>query len=610
MHDKRENWRSLANPLKFVNRIFAYKNLGGREYEPLSLARNSSLNGKVELIVIETDFSWNAEYHRKIIGKAISNRIYYGLFGTDPYKRFNVEKNGNSARAKPGDVAVLVRDRKFLPWITYFLKRNNVPFIVFKGSGFLETEEIRDALAVISFLENPADDLSLIAILRSPIFGFSDDLILKISVLSGKTFYEKMKNAFRAEKLFTNTEFEMIRRFIEIVEPLFPLYQAEKPSNAIMKFLEKSWAWMLYAALPDGAQRIENLKKFILYLLEYEKRSFSGDVIEWMVSLKENESEAPVELEGDDAVKILTIHAAKGLEFPVVVLPLWKFERKGGKSSDLIIDRANIALKYFDPLKGEIEDEEFKIMREKEKERLKEEEERLLYVALTRAKDHLSLIFDENFVSENKPEKLPELYKNMKSLLKNDSEVNIDCYQIPIDELEKKEIIAYEASIEKFISIGNFDDFMLTKAKPMVKAAESYIEISATELAEAIYKKDEFKETDERVREYASDFGSLVHDIIIFEPERIDNFIEDFVKRFEFCKPEDIRTQINNIIEKFRNSELYNFMRGKQNLTILREFPFSLRRKNLIINGRIDLLVLSGKEAYIIDIKSDRIEDN
>lgn len=305
--------------------------------------------------------------------------------------------SGRNEEVRPvrfSDIAILMRSRSNIEQLTTALRRENVPFLVYSGAGFYRTQEIEDIRSYLSFLHNPDDDIALAATLHSPFFNVSD---AGLFVISQRDIYSSLW-----EKLLKYTPIEgfaadeFILRARRILQELLPLAPRLTIPTLIRRILEIS-GWNGIIATHDRTSQMEaNVEKLIGIAREFEHKGFRNlyDFVEELATLgsaEAKESEAAI-LTTEDVVNVMTIHAAKGLEFPVVAL-YNSNSRTGNNSSGIELTsqfgasfEPPIILEGYTVRQPAFLSQAAQLLRRKAE---KAEEKRLLYVALTRAKDHL-----------------------------------------------------------------------------------------------------------------------------------------------------------------------------------------------------------------------------
>ncbi|GAB4541388.1 MAG: hypothetical protein Fur0020_10780 [Thermodesulfovibrionia bacterium] len=381
----RENFRSLPAIIDFTNHIFR-KVMSPEEDAPLWKAAYSHFHpcrsdipdsgrGRVELIIHDGDYK-NMTDIKKNEAEILSKRILGIVGNMEIFDR----KESVRRRCRFEDIAILLRKRTHLRRYEDALRRYRIPFVTVKGIGFYQEPEIAILRALTYFLSNPADDYSLYVLLKSPFFMIDDGSIIRLMSGNGRTLFTKLRDS---DALPNN-----LIRALDHIEEWQSMTSHLPLSELIEAALIRTGAWRYF----HEPQRRANIKKFIRIIegLEADGRSLQKirDFLERTYH-KEEESKANVNTEGMDAVKIITIHSAKGLEFPIVFIPGLEERFRQKQQESLIYERDGHF--YFksitDPLIRKM-DRDFHLHLQKEFE----EEKRLLYVAMTRAQDALFLV--------------------------------------------------------------------------------------------------------------------------------------------------------------------------------------------------------------------------
>jgi ATP-dependent helicase/nuclease subunit A len=302
------------------------------------------------------------------------------------------EGSDSNRPAEFGDIAILARSRSGFESLTTALRRSGIPFVIHSGKGFFSTQEIIDVHSYLSFLHNPNDDLSLAAVLRSPFFGCSDADIysLRGSNSSGAkttTLWERL-----CALAPTNKEDSPLVRAQLLLGEMIPL-AARMPIPSLIRLLLERSGWRAVISSAERAAQMEaNIEKLIDFAREFEHKGFRNlyDFVEELSVLatgETDESEATIQA-GVNAVNIMTIHSSKGLEFPIVVL--YQTNKRSPNPPALLVNN-DIGITF--PLPNEEEGDiltPLQLLASNRKQIAEEAEaKRLLYVALTRAKDHL-----------------------------------------------------------------------------------------------------------------------------------------------------------------------------------------------------------------------------
>lgn len=365
-----ENYRSGINIIDFVNRTFARIMQRGRlgpkwrtQYESFNAIRG--ITGKVELLETKKGENENqneAENVAKRIGELVGKEDIY-VRGAD-----NREVK---RKVKQGDIAILLRKRTHLADFEEALTKKKVDYVVVNGLGFYQQPEIIIIRALLFSLLEPSDDYNLYLLLKSRIFSVTDEQIFEMISREGLTFYDKIK---------ANKKLKIILEHAALINDL-PL------SHILESFMEKTEGWKIFWE----KQRAANIKKFIEIVQNFETRGDSFQDIRAYFEArveKDEEPKANVNTEDTDVVKIMTVHTAKGLEFPVVFFVRMGEElRKDRDSIKINEGRESTGILYCPDRKIREQVDEFKELALKEEE----EEKRIFYVAVTRARDLLVL---------------------------------------------------------------------------------------------------------------------------------------------------------------------------------------------------------------------------
>jgi ATP-dependent helicase/nuclease subunit A len=287
----------------------------------------------------------------------------------------------------PGDVGVLFRTREGHALFEAALARRRVPFYVYKGLGFFDAEEVKDVLALVSFFADPASSLRSAAFLRSRFVRLSDEAL--------KLLAPDIARSLTGEWPAAGVQLQDDdRERLTLVRGALPgwidLADQVPPAELVDRVLTES-AYAVEIGGPGFDQARENLKKIRGLIRRIQNRGYAtlGRIADYFSGLAAGGDESNAIVDAADAVNLMTVHAAKGLEFPVVFL-VNLGKGSGGSRDDIRVVPPPFTGEDADddgePLVA-IRDHEDVGDREDEKER--EETKRLLYVAMTRARDRL-----------------------------------------------------------------------------------------------------------------------------------------------------------------------------------------------------------------------------
>ncbi len=278
------------------------------------------------------------------------------------------------------DIAILLKKRTHLAPYEEALRNYSIPFVAVKGIGFHQENEISTLRALVFFLSNPHDDYSLYMLLKSPLLNMDESFILQLTGLEGESLFEKMGNdVAESVRAGSPRPYDILQYWLSLL-PKMPV------AELIEHILVSTKAWRFF----HEEQKRANIKKFIRIVEDLEAKGKSlikiRDFLERAVS--ENEAKANVNTEGMDAVKIMTIHAAKGLEFPVVIVPGIEEQFSSRAGDNLIYEReGSFFFKSVPEPCIRKQDDDFQMHEAREEE----EQKRLFYVAVTRAEEALIL---------------------------------------------------------------------------------------------------------------------------------------------------------------------------------------------------------------------------
>ena len=362
---------------------------GQVDYEALVPRRPAGEPDPVEVFVIprgqqvedESDDESDAPDAGELQAMFVPARIRAMVDGNEKIRSAkDGEKPGN---IRYGDIAILLRSRSRLPVLEEALTKYRIPFVVNAGLGFYSSQEIFDLTNYLTFLLDNNSDIDLLTVLRSPFFGISENELLAISTFKGDTLLERLR-----AHVASGSAAEEVKYALSVLEDEIALVHRLTIPELINRILERTGWLGAYALSPAGRQRLANLRKLLSIAREFEGRGFNNlyDFVERIKYLEKaaREGQAPVE-ESVDAVKVMTVHAAKGLEFPVVFLPFC--DAATHRSRKLVVsDDVGI----LPDIAGEFP-AELGLYRRLESVSEQAETARLFYVACTRAMDKLVL---------------------------------------------------------------------------------------------------------------------------------------------------------------------------------------------------------------------------
>lgn len=289
---------------------------------------------------------------------------------------------------RPGDIALLFRTRESHRTFEAALERRRVPFYVYKGLGFFDADEIKDVLAALAWLAAPESDLRAAAFLRSRVVRLSDRALKALApALAGALTGAVAPPAIERLEPDDRARLELARAS---APAWLSLVDRVPPAELLDRLLSES-AYAVETRGPGVAQARENLKKIRGLVRRIQNRGYAtvARLVEYFSQMVAGGDESNAIVDAVDAVNLMTVHAAKGLEFPVVFIV--NLAKGSGGSRDPV----RVSLPPFDGDDEELADvaigEHESDADRDEEARDAEETKRLMYVAVTRARDRLYL---------------------------------------------------------------------------------------------------------------------------------------------------------------------------------------------------------------------------
>ncbi|MEG1441333.1 MAG: 3'-5' exonuclease, partial [Oscillospiraceae bacterium] len=303
---------------------------------------------------------------------------------------------GKTRDIKYGDIVILMRgQKKSAPIFETALENENIPVYTQVGHSYLGSIEVMTVLSFLQIIDNPYQDIPLIAVMRSPLFGFTADELAVIRVASPKSnFFDALNVAEDVKSL----------EFCSTLNELRNQSEYMGIDEIVWKICTEFHYFALVGAMVGGEIRQANLKLLFERAVEYEQTSLDGlfgfmNYIETIKSEDKDLSAVKAFSDGDDVVRIMTIHASKGLEFPVVILAdtAKRFNSQDMNKKILWHTDMGISMDYVDVQKRvRYPSVATSLMKERKTIQSKSEEMRLLYVAFTRAKEKLIISTTSN----------------------------------------------------------------------------------------------------------------------------------------------------------------------------------------------------------------------
>jgi ATP-dependent exoDNAse (exonuclease V) beta subunit len=379
----RSNYRSRPQVLAAVNFLFA--GAFGDEYQPLAASAEFAdpvFGHPVELLVTDkASYRGNGVHWRMGEARAIAARV---------------RELVDSGEAVPGEIVVLFAAGTDAERYEEALRVEGLPTFRATGRGYFGQQQVVDLLAYLRLLHNRYDDLALATVLASPFVGVSNDtLVLIRRNAQRRPLFTALEKGI--EEGLSAEDDRLLRAFRQRYERLVRVSARAGLERLCEQILAEHDYDLAVLARWDGTRRFANLRKLGRLARQYEAirgRDLAGFVrfVREQDALGAKELEAVAEEEGADAVRLLTIHAAKGLEFKVVIVADAGRDIGGPRSGDEIVALSDgrFGFRMVHPTRGDRRPVfGFEEVREAEREQERAERLRLYYVAMTRAIDRL-----------------------------------------------------------------------------------------------------------------------------------------------------------------------------------------------------------------------------
>ncbi|OIO38349.1 MAG: hypothetical protein AUJ72_02680 [Candidatus Omnitrophica bacterium CG1_02_46_14] len=626
-----ENHRSRKELITFIN--FLFKNMGSSaSFYPLEAKKNFTPSNRaaVSLLCVlrEKEESGDLDKARVLEARSIAAAIN------------EMRSQGIEYR----DIAILFRSLTKSYLYEKELNDSGIPYALAKGGGFYEKPEILDFINFLKLIENPGLDIALAGVLRSPLVHLSDDALFWIAEIAKKEdpkapLVSALDQISKIRGL-TSADRQKLEDFKRLLDGLRKAKNGLTLSEILEKILKETVYDAKVLTRPDGRQTLANVLKLISLARTMEDKNIVGvgDFIRYAEYLREAEvieNEARLTAGSENVVTLSTIHAAKGLEFSsVIVADMGRQEPKGRKDNFLAYPGLGFGLKLNLPGSQEaIQDFSYSEIDKALKKKEAAEEERLLYVALTRAKESLVLSG-----SLNRDPASGEIKKNsswmsriVQTLLWNpkregEGEMSVGGVALKIASIIRKPIKAAlsESRLQSKLPISDREVTALIKRLQITtKAYDESEDHTVTDLLLAsretppIFKKflvGQDKAIGPDVWEVATprnEFGTLYHKAMEY------SILHRSKKIISLNLPPALfqtlalteQTELKENVKKFWRGDLGQLVHEAKKCYT--ELPFIYKTPKGILRGQIDLVLQTRSgEWVIIDYKTNKISPN
>jgi len=377
------NYRSRPEVLAVVNHLFG-EDFGG-EFQPLAASGefpDPVFGSPVELLVTDkSSYAGDDRLHwRRAEAKSIARRVHELV---------------DAGAASPGEIVLLFAAGTDAEWYEQELRALGLPTYRATGKGYFGQQQVVDLLSYLRLLHNRYDDEALVSVLASPFVGISNDgLVLLRRAAPRRPLFAGIERG--VPEAMPPRDAQLLRAFRQRYDRLAAIAARSSLERLCERIVTEHDYDLAVLARWDGRRRYANLRKLARLARSYEE--LRGPDVEGFVrfvrdqeAVGARELEAAAEEEGADAVRLLTIHGAKGLEFKVVVVAdAGRDKAPPAPDEILALSDGRFGFRVADPITSERRGAfEYEAVREARKAEEREERLRLYYVAMTRAKDRL-----------------------------------------------------------------------------------------------------------------------------------------------------------------------------------------------------------------------------
>ena len=299
------------------------------------------------------------------------------------------------------DIVILMRSMRWSSDLAEEFKREKIPLYADSSKGYFEAIEVMIMMNLLKIIDNPYQDIPLASVLRAPFVGLTENELAEIRLANPRSsFYEAMQSYLQQTNPMQEETRQKVQQFNEQLTNWRDFSRRGSLADLIWTIYLETHYFEMVGAMANGKQRQANLRALHDRAIAYEKSSFRGlfrflRFIDRMRSRGDDLGIAKSIGEGEDVVRLVTIHSSKGLEYPVVFVAgiNGKFNMMDFRGSYMFDQDFGIAVKAIDPEHRVVSTSlPYLALKEKKIAKMKAEEMRILYVAMTRAKEKLILL--------------------------------------------------------------------------------------------------------------------------------------------------------------------------------------------------------------------------
>jgi len=393
------SFRTHGAGTAFVNEVFS--GLMGADYVPIQAARTElPPKASVEILLAAPGAlgSFDAAGASRAQAAVVAQQIADML---DDGEQIVWDADAKSWRAvRAGDVAILFARMTNSLDYERELQRRSVPYYVIAGTGFFRQQEVFDVLNALAAIEDPFDDIALFGTLRSSLFGLTDNTLMHLAESCSPPYFASLTGGGVVENLDTD-QAEALAAAVDLLARLHRVKDAVATDALLERLLDATGYEATVLSQFQGRRMLGNVRQVVDLARASAADGVSlGDFLtetRRQVLSESRYEQAAVAGERENVVRLMTIHKAKGLQFPVVVVPDLNAGHHPATGPLLVRGDWGLTLRYLGQAGGEDNANEqpepltHRLARWLEDEEDRAEDIRRLYVAVTRHQDHLIL---------------------------------------------------------------------------------------------------------------------------------------------------------------------------------------------------------------------------
>lgn len=602
-----QNFRSLPDVLSFVNDFFTRSGLlkdVEDPYGPMGWHRAEEGGCHIEVLIPELRDDAKAADYRDAEAALLANRILAMCAGPSPVRVYD-KARAALRDASFGDVAILLRSFSDVYRYERALRMAGVPYSVVSGTGFYERQEVLDLRNLLTVLSDPWNEMALLAVLRGPVGALSDDALVQLSGFPSRG--NGLAAAVYGDA--STGDAEQDERLAHVRALLADLGELrDLPLDTLVhRVLDRSELEAVVLGQFLGVQRAMNLRKVANLASTFARTQnatlasfvrYLGDVASTAI----REGEADLAADAGNVVTVMTVHKSKGLEFPIVAVADMGRDVRGGNRGSLAHHRTlGIALKVTDDQGERVSPPIYQCIDQRKTSEELAEQARVLYVAMTRARDFLLLCGPPN--AEKESQWLAAVDKQYGLFDRENgaefagkgwrARVLRSAASSPVQIVPLEDAVIPEAAV------------ITARISPVPAQDATGTSIAVTTALGAPGEGGDEPTEDSLARNDAAMRGTLIHRFLelwnLTDPPC--DLIADLVLAECPERPmrELLQTQIPTVAARIANSSVGAMIRASARLR--REVPFALRVGTYLLRGTIDLLLDDGT---IIDYKTGR----